>query len=137
MEKDKPQTGSLLVAEPFMQDENFKHTVVMLCEKSDKGAFGLVLNRPTGIMMQDAVDDFPSNDFMLFEGGPVERDTVHFITTRGELLDDSIEVAPGVHWGGDFEQLKMLIDTGQVTPTDVRFFLGYSGWDAEQLESES
>jgi putative transcriptional regulator len=138
VEKDKtPRKGHLLVSEPFMQDDNFKHTVVLLCEKTGKGAFGLVLNRPTGIMMHEAVYEFPSNDFMLYDGGPVEKDTVHFITTRGELLDDSLEVAPGIHWGGDFEQLKTLIDTGQVGIDDVRFFLGYSGWDAGQLDTET
>src|SRR5688500_17658601 len=116
MEKDnKVRTGSLLVAEPFMQDDNFKHAVLLMCEVNAKGAFGLILNKPTGIMMHEAVDDFPSNDFMLFEGGPVERDTVHFITTRGDLLEDTIEVSPGIYWGGHFEQLKVLIDTGQIS----------------------
>jgi len=140
MEKDKSkkaETGSLLVAEPFMQDENFKHTVLLMCEVSKKGAFGLVLNRPTGIMMHEAVDDFPSEEFMLYEGGPVEKDTVHFITTRGDLLEDSIEISAGIYWGGDFEQLKTLIDTGQVGLSDVRFFLGYSGWESGQLDSET
>ena len=137
MEREKPKTGSLLVAEPFMQDDNFKHTVVLLCEVGKNGAFGLVLNRPTGIMMHEALDEFPSEAFMLFDGGPVEKDTVHFITTRGDLLDDSIEVSPGVYWGGDFEKLKTLIDTGQLSTDDVRFFLGYSGWDSGQLNTES
>jgi putative transcriptional regulator len=137
MEREKPKTGSLLVAEPFMQDDNFKHTVVLMCEVGTKGAFGLVLNRPTGIMMHEALEEFPSEEFMLFDGGPVEKDTVHFVTTRGDLIEDSVEVSPGIYWGGDFEQLKTLIDTGQVSSNDVRFFLGYSGWDAGQLGNES
>ena len=138
MEKDKTaRTGSLLVAEPFMLDSNFKNTVVLLCEVSKKGAFGLVLNRPTGIMMHEAMDEFPSNEFMLYEGGPVEKDTVHFITTKGDLIEDSLEISPGIYWGGDFERLKVLIDTGQVGVNDVRFFLGYSGWEASQLDAEA
>lgn len=134
--KNKVKSGSLLIAIPFMEDSNFSQTVVLICERSKKGAFGLVLNRPTGIGMHEAMDDFPSQDFYLFDGGPVEKDTIHFITTRGDLLDNSLEISEGIYWGGDFEQLKTLINTGQVSSDEVRFFLGYSGWDPDQLDNE-
>ena len=43
---------------------------------------------------------------------------------------------PGLYWGGDFELVKIFIETGQADPADFRFFLGYSGWAAEQLKTE-
>jgi putative transcriptional regulator len=130
------QSGILLVAEPFMEDPNFRHSVVLLCHKTVDGSFGFVLNKPTGIKVSEALDDFPSDDFMLYEGGPVEKDTIHFITTRGDLVENSKQVADNIYWGGDFEKLKLLIDTKQITPDQVKFFIGYSGWDAGQIEDE-
>ena len=129
-------SGISLVAEPFMEDPNFKHTIVLLCHKTVDGAFGFVLNKPTAIKVTEALDDFPSEDFMLYEGGPVEKDTIHFITTRGDIIEGSKEVAKDLYWGGDFEKLKLLIDTKQVSPDEVKFFIGYSGWDAGQIEDE-
>jgi putative transcriptional regulator len=128
--------GTLLIAEPFMQDPNFRHTVVLLCHKTTEGAFGFVLNRPTGIKVTEVIDDFPSDDYILYEGGPVERDTIHFITTRGDILKGSNRITEDIYWGGDFEQLKLLIDTKQISTADVKFFIGYSGWDAGQIEDE-
>ena len=43
---------------------------------------------------------------------------------------------PVFFWGGDYEQLKFLIDTGQVSNSEIRFFAGYSGWEADQLDNE-
>lgn len=130
------QAGILLVAEPFMDDPNFRHSVVLLCHKTADGAFGFVLNKPTGIKVSEALDDFPSDEFLLYDGGPVEKDTIHFITSRGDLIEGSKKIAEDIYWGGDFEKLKLLIDTKQVSADEVKFFIGYSGWDAGQIEDE-
>lgn len=130
------QAGILLVAEPFMEDIHFRHSVVLLCHKTADGSFGFILNKPTGIKVSDALDDFPWEEYMLYEGGPVEKDTIHFISTRGDLIQNSKKISENVYWGGDFDSLKLLIDTKQITPNDVKFFIGYSGWDAGQIEDE-
>jgi putative transcriptional regulator len=128
--------GSLLLAEPFMQDPNFKQSVVFLCEKNEKGSIGFIMNRETGIFMADAVEDFPSVECMIYEGGPVEKDTIHFLTTKGDMLEDSIQITDNIYWGGNFDKLKFMLDTKQIEPNDVRFFLGYSGWEPGQIEFE-
>jgi putative transcriptional regulator len=52
------------------------------------------------------------------------------------LITNSVEISNGIFWGGDFELTKNLINTGQVKKDNIRFFLGYTGWEAQQLENE-
>jgi putative transcriptional regulator len=69
-------------------------------------------------------------------GGPVRKDTVHYIHTLGELIPNSVHVKDEIYWGGDFEQIKEYIREGLIQPSQIRFFLGYSGWSPRQLEGE-
>jgi len=60
----------------------------------------------------------------------------NYIHNVGDLLEGSIEITRGVYWGGHFEKLKFLIESELIKPKNIRFFLGYSGWDAGQLYNE-
>ena len=132
----KPIQGALLISEPFLNDSYFRRSVVLLTEHNDKGTLGFILNRPTDLKVSDAIEDFPKFDEPLYFGGPVETDSLFYIHSLGEKLPGSKEIAPGIFWSGDFEQLKFLIDTKQVNQDQVRFFVGYSGWEPKQLDSE-
>lgn len=136
MEKYQIKTGYLLVAEPFMLDPNFKRAVVLLCEHSKEGSLGFIINRPLDVHVHELVKDLPDFGAQVFFGGPVQTDTIHYLHNVGDLLGDSREVAQGVYWGGDFQKLKSLIKTGMVTTDNIRFFLGYAGWDHTQLLGE-
>ena len=52
------------------------------------------------------------------------------------MIPNSIEISNGIFWGGDFELTKSLINEGKINKEDIRFFLGYTGWSAAQLETE-
>ncbi len=132
----KPGTGVLLISEPFLNDSYFKRAVVLLSEHDEKGTLGFILNKPTDVNINDAVEDFPEFNAPLYFGGPVETDTLFYIHTLGDKLEGAKEIVDGVYWGGNYDQLKLLIDTGQVGPEMIRFYAGYSGWDAEQLNHE-
>ena len=75
-------------------------------------------------------------NFKVYQGGPVEQDNLYFVHRVPELLTDSIEVAEGIYWGGNFNQLKELLSKDLLKSTDIRFFLGYSGWSKNQLSDE-
>lgn len=135
MNKD-PKTGTLLLAEPFMLDPNFKRSAVLLVEHGAEGSVGFVLNRQTEIRVDEVIQDFPEIDAKIYYGGPVGTDTIHYLHCKQDLLEGSDEVCPGVYWGGDFERLKFFIRQQLIQPQDIRFFLGYSGWSEDQLTEE-
>ncbi len=134
---DKTQTGSILIAEPFMVDPNFKRSVIAICDYTEEeGTVGFVLNKPLGLQVNELITDFPSFDADVYFGGPVQTDSIHYIHNLGDLLEKSTKVVDGVWWGGDFEKLKFLIRSDMVQPHNIRFFVGYSGWSPGQLEEE-
>lgn len=130
------QAGTILVAEPFMLDPNFKRSVVLLCEHHDQGTTGFILNKPLEMQIQELVPDFPESKASVHIGGPVGMDSLHFLHNVGDLLDQSQEVCPGVYWGGDFDKLRFLMENGVIRDDNVKFFVGYSGWSEGQLEEE-
>lgn len=127
--------GRLLLSEPYLADPNFERTVILLTEHNEEGSVGFILNKPSESRLGEVMDDLKGLDAQIFIGGPVQQDTLHFIHRHGDL-EDAIELENGLYWGGNFEQLLSLVDTGQFSVTDIKFFLGYSGWSPDQLEEE-
>lgn len=135
--KFKLEAGKILLAEPFMEDGNFKKAVVLLCEHThDAGTLGFVLNKELDIPLNDLLANFPDIDLNVFFGGPVATDTIHYIHNVGDIIEGSVKVCDGVWWGGDFEQLQFKISSGMVREDNIRFFVGYSGWEQGQLNGE-
>lgn len=131
-----PEKGKFLVSEPFLSDPYFKRSVVLLGEHNEEGTIGFILNKPTDIKLNDAIKEFPKIDATLYFGGPVQTDSLQYIHRLGSRLEGSQELVKGVYWGGNFETLKLLIESGQVSGKDIRFFVGYSGWQPQQLANE-
>ncbi len=130
------KAGRLLVSEPFMQDPYFKRSVVLLTEHSDGGSFGLIINKPIPMYLHEAIENAPAFDSRLGLGGPVQKETLHYLHQLGHLIPNSTEVMDGVFWGGDFEVIKELMLSNTIKPGDIRLFVGYAGWAEGQLSSE-
>lgn len=119
-----------------MEDPNFRRTVILLCDHSVDGSFGLILNRPSGLMLAEAASEPLPFDAFLWLGGPVETDTLHYVHPFGDRLESALPVLDGVFWGGSFDELRAAIAGGDVDPKSVRFFVGYAGWGPGQLDAE-
>ena len=130
------ERGDLLISEPYLPDPNFERTVILLCEHDENGSFGFVLNKLANVEFQQVIDSGIKLEEKLFVGGPVQQDTLHFIHRCDDALGSGKEIVNGIYWGGDFDRLLTLIDTSQIESSDVRFFLGYSGWSEGQLNDE-
>jgi len=133
--KIAPEKGRLLISEPFLPDPNFERTVVLLCEHNAEGSFGFVLNKPSLLSAGDVMDELVNFNDQIYVGGPVQQDTLHFIHHNPEIENGS-EILDGIYWGGTFEKVLSLADIHQLDPSTIKFFLGYSGWDAGQLQDE-
>ncbi len=131
-----PSKGRLLISEPFMGDYYFGRSVILLAEHNEEGSFGVILNKPVSAKFNEVLKDFPDFDAPMYLGGPVETDSLFYIHTLGEQLEGATEILDGLYWGGDIEVLKELILLKKIDSKDVRFFIGYSGWSAEQLNTE-
>ncbi len=132
----KPAKGMLLLAEPFMDSPEFGRSVIFLTEFGAKGCMGFIIGRRLNISPAQALEDFPDFTSMLYYGGPVCSDQLFYLHTLGKKLTGSTEIIPGIYSGGDFEMLKSMIKSNHIKPSQVRFFAGYSGWEANQLTRE-
>ena len=131
-----PKKGHLLIAEPtILGDFSFNRSVILLAEHSEEGSIGYILNKPLNYTINDLIPEIEAS-FIIYNGGPVEQDNLYFIHTIPEIIPNSVEISNGIYWGGDFETTKQLINKGKITKDCIRFFLGYSGWSANQLETE-
>tara|TARA_R110001606_G_scaffold78220_4_gene180931 strand:- start:36 stop:593 length:558 start_codon:yes stop_codon:yes gene_type:complete len=132
----KPLKGRLLIAEPsILNDSSFNRAIILITEHTSKNSVGFILNRPLEYTLQDLLPEI-NCEFTIYQGGPVEQDNLYFVHKVPNLIPDSIEVDRGIFWGGNFESLKNLLNTGGLEKSDIRFFLGYSGWEKNQLTNE-
>ncbi len=136
MTADKLDKGHLLIAEPsIIGDLSFHRAVILLADHSNEGSVGFIMNKPLPFYIGDLLPGITAK-FRVYNGGPVEQDNLYFIHNIPDLVPNSIEISNGIFWGGDFELIKQLINSGKIEKQNIRFFLGYTGWDAQQLERE-
>jgi putative transcriptional regulator len=122
--------GSLLLAHPGMRDPNFRHSVVLMSAHNAEGAMGVVLNRPLGKRLGELSGDFalgPLSGVPLFKGGPVQTDQL--VLVAWQTHPEGFRL----HFGVDPDKARQLLEEDG---TQIRGFLGYSGWSAGQLENE-
>ena len=132
----KPKKGDLLIAEPsIIGDISFNRSIVLLADHNTEGSIGFIINKPLQYTISDLVPEVEA-PFKVYNGGPVEQDNLYFIHKVPNLIPESIEISLGIFWGGDFSKVAELIAAKEIKENDIRFFLGYSGWNSDQLETE-
>lgn len=132
----EPGPGVLLIADPFLKDPNFMRTVVLLTEHRDEGSIGFVLNRQFKNTLDELLPEVEGNKLPVYYGGPVQMNTIHFLHRYPDEISGGIEIMEGVYWGGDFDSVIDLVNSGLADPEKIRFYIGYSGWSTGQLSNE-
>ncbi|MCP5467916.1 MAG: YqgE/AlgH family protein [Deltaproteobacteria bacterium] len=135
---ENPFNPLLLVAVPQLVDPYFRRSVILVLQHTQDGAFGLVLNQSTHFSLRE----FAHNQSLVchpnfytqavFRGGPVEPYR-GFILHNHKSIIEKQEIIPGVFVSGSNESLNTLLTEGE---HQLRFLLGYAGWDGTQLEKE-
>jgi putative transcriptional regulator len=135
-----PKAGRLLVSEPYLPDPNFERTIILLCEHNDEGTIGFILNKPSLSRLTEILSEVNSFQEIVNIGGPVQQDTLHYLHKK-KGVNGAVEIVDGIYWGGEFDQIISSLELGELTESDIKFFLGYSGWSpgqlAEELETKS
>lgn len=130
--------GVLLVAQPAMGDPNFSETVVLVLDVDDDGALGVVLNRPSPLLVAAVFEewrDLVGEPEVLFRGGPVGTDGALALA----LLRDPSQAPEGFRAVlGRLGVLDLETPVPLVQPTleRLRIFAGYAGWGPGQLADE-
>jgi len=131
-----PEKGKILISEPFLPDTFFNRSIVYLTDHTPQGSVGFILNKKLDLNISSAIAGFECWDENLNMGGPVSPDTLHYLHNLGDLIPKSVLIEGNIYWGGDIDTIRKLIATGKISHSQIRFFLGYSGWSAGQLERE-
>ena len=133
----KLESGTILISSPFMDDGLFGRSIVLITDYSEeKGAVGIVLNKSTEIKVSDVSTDFPIKEMKLYAGGPVQAEHLFILHTYGDIIENSVHIIDNIYWGGNKQQIEEYINQGKIDVKNIKFFLGYSGWAANQLNDE-
>lgn len=139
-------TNQFLIAMPNMGDENFVGTVIYLCDHTEHGALGLVINRPTTLKMSDLfekvdlqLERHDLTDAPVFLGGPVQNERGFVLHEQIGTADESaynstLRIPGGLEMTTSKDVLEAM--SHGKGPQKVFVSLGYSGWGAGQLEDE-
>ena len=130
------EKGKILISEPFLPDIFFNRSIIYLTDHNSEGTVGFILNMELDLKISDALEGFDGCDASLYMGGPVAPDTLHYLHSLGNMIPNSLEINNNIFWGGDIDTIRAAIKAGKVKPGQIKFFLGYSGWTAGQLERE-
>jgi len=131
-----PSRGKVLISEPFLYDEMFGRSVILLVDHSTDGTMGLVLNKPLPLCLNDVLKEFKDiSNIPIYKGGPLSTDTLFYLHTLKDM-EDSLQIGKGVYLNGDFDAIRRYILQGNDIDGKIRFFLGYSGWEHDQLCQE-
>jgi putative transcriptional regulator len=127
-----------LIAVPQLGDPNFQHAVVLMLEHGERGAMGLVVNRPAQLKLTEIAKGHGVSVGAAYErsfaflGGPVEPERGFVLHDRGDV-PEAIPLFDGMYVSGSVDSLKLLL---QGTPDHFRLCLGYAGWGPGQIEQE-
>ena len=131
-----PSRGKILISEPFLRDATFGRSVVLLIDHTEEGSMGLIINKQLPIFVNDIIKEFKYiENIPLYKGGPIATDTLFYLHTLADI-PGAIPISKGLYLNGDFDEIKKYILQGNKVDRYIRFFLGYSGWESEQLSTE-
>jgi putative transcriptional regulator len=126
------------VASPSLDDPNFRQAVVLVVEHGPEGTVGLILNRPTNVLLSKALPEIGAlkgTSYRLFAGGPVEPTRFLLLFRLKEPPADARSVFDGVYLGRTPKILERIITQAKPTET-FRAFAGFAAWAPRQLDAE-
>ncbi len=129
-------TGTFWKSAPTIGDPHFEDTILLIVSHDITGSVGLILNQPYHRRFNELVEfkDYPP--LPIYIGGPVDQEHLFLLHKDPELVPGGMQVTKDWFYGGDFKVALTNLKNGSLDPVAIQLYLGYSGWDALQLEEE-
>ena len=129
--------GKILVSNfTLLNDLEFNKSVIIIVKDDEEATIGFILNKKSKYIISDLNESCKGLDLSIYEGGPVAMDSLHFIHKKCKFLNDSIKITDDLYWGMNFKLAIELLKKDKINKNDIKFFLGYSGWEKNQLRGE-
>ena len=128
--------GTLLVASPDLEGIYFR-SVVLLCEHSPAGSFGLLINKTLDVDLPEEIINIKSLENPNVEvraGGTIQPNQMMLLHSSDKLDEQTLKICNGVYLGGDIEFLQQAV--ADASGPFIRLCFGYTGWGPGQLEKE-
>lgn len=129
--------GTFLIATPDVSSGIFFRSVLLLCEHSPNGSFGIVINKKLDLDLPEeifAFDHLVNPNVSLRAGGPIQTNQMMLLHSSEKVPEQTIEICEGVFLGGDLQFLQESISSHD--GPHLRLCFGYTGWQSGQLERE-
>jgi putative transcriptional regulator len=141
MDKNPPYAelskGSFLIASPEIDAGIYFRSVILLCEHTPSGSFGLIINKVADIELPKDLIDLNATqnpNIAMRAGGPIQPSQMMLLHSAESLKEQALQVCDGVYLGGDMQFLQEAL--ASPTGPHLRLCFGYTGWEGGQLERE-
>lgn len=134
-ESTQIEAGSVVIAQPFWQDEKYKRSVIMILEHDATGSVGMIMNKQSTLCMHDVLPELETG-LPLFYGGPYSGGTISYIHNYPEVPESS-SIGNELFLNGNYDCLKEMSKQKKITSRKIKFFAGLVYWNAGELESEA
>lgn len=129
--------GTFLIATPDIEEGVFFRSVLLICEHSPQGSFGIVVNKPLDLEIPEEIlvmDQLVNPHVAIRAGGPVQTNQMMLLHSSSVIPEQTIEIAKEIYLGGDLQFLQdsVIKEDGPF----LRLCFGFTGWQAGQLERE-
>lgn len=129
--------GSFLIASPDIDTGVYFRSVIIICEHSPTGSFGLIINKSLDVELPEElinVKEFVNPNVQIRAGGPIQPNQMMLLHASDQIPDQTLKLCEGVYLGGDLQFLQEAV--ANVNGPALRLCFGYCGWGAGQLERE-
>jgi putative transcriptional regulator len=129
-------TGTILKSTPTTNDNNFEQSIIFIAEHNQKGAMGFVINKKFVRALNELEEFKQGIAFPIYEGGPMDKEHLYFVHRRPDVIEGGTLIANSIYLGGNFKQAVIHLNNKTINANDIKIFIGYCGWDFNQLEEE-
>ena len=129
-------TGNVIISTALLNDTNFEKVVIVIAEHNEKGTIGYIINQQFDRRFNELEEFKHALPIPLYIGGPSQMDKIYFMHRKPAFIEGGELIGGNVYMNGDFKTAVQLVNSGTLAINDIKLYIGYCGWDVQQLEEE-